>query len=54
MVIWEIHIKDNNKGTSENECFGHLSYFLQDQGEDPEVEHYLWGSGAKRRWWAEV
>lgn len=32
----------------------HLSNFLQHQGEDPEVEHYLWGSGAQGRRRAEV
>lgn len=36
-------------------CFdGHLSQFFQHQGEDPEVEHYLRGSRAGGRRWAEV
>lgn len=53
-MIWELQIKDDYKGTSKNECFVHLSKFFQDQSEDPEVEHYLWGSRAKGWWWAEV
>lgn len=32
----------------------HLSKFLQHQGEDPEVEHYLWSSRTKGWRWAEV
>lgn len=32
----------------------HLSKFFQYQGENPEVEHDLRHSGAKRRWWAEI
>lgn len=36
-------------------CFdSHLSKFFQHQGEDPEVEHDLWGSRAKGRGRAKV
>ena len=43
------------KGTGDLECFhGYLSKLLQHQGEDPEIQHDLCGSGAKGRRGAEV